>query len=157
MRFFDEPPARRNFTLTRKKIEWMDAAGKNVAEYLRDKTRFVKTSYCRVKTCRRKLTWGDGTYNFDHKDNNSSNNSQRNCFLVCRICHGKATKIEKRAERDILGNVAGYKTIKKKVSYKKPKSTTTKKKVTKSTPKKAASRAKKSTSVKRVRAKRSTK
>jgi len=106
--------------------------------------------------------WGDRTYNFDHKDNNPANNSQRNCYLVCRICHGKATKIEKRAIRGIFGEVEGYETIKRKVSYKKPKSTTTKKKVTKKkvtkrAPKKVASKTKKGSSVKRVRAKQSRK
>ena len=117
MIFGIEPTARRNFTITTKRIEWMDAAGKDIGKFLRDK-KFIKTSYCRK--CKTKLVWGDGSYNFDHKDNNSRNNSQRNCYLVCRNCHGKATKIGKRAEKDIFGNVIGYKTIKKKVSYKKP-------------------------------------
>ena len=63
-------------------------------------------------------------------DNNSSNNSQRNCYLFCRNCHGKATKIDKVAVRGIFGEVEGYKTIKRKVSYKKPKTTITKKKAT---------------------------
>lgn len=128
MILWSEPSKRKNFTITTKKIEWMDAAGKNVAQFMRDK-KLVKTSYCR--RCKTKLTWGDRSYEFDHKDNNSSNNSQKNCYLVCRVCHGKATKIEKRAERDIFGNITGHKTIKRKISYKKPKSTTTKKKVTK--------------------------
>jgi len=119
MIFGFEPPARKNFTITTKRIEWMDAAGKNVGQFLRDK-KFVKTSYCRK--CKTKLVWGDGTYNFDHKDNNPRNNSQKNCFLVCRNCHGKATKIEKRAIRGIFGEVIGHQTIKRKVSYKKPKS-----------------------------------
>jgi len=117
---FFESPARRNFTITTKRIEWMDAAGKNVAVYLRDKKKFVKTSYCRE--CGIKLIWGDGRYNFDHKDNNPRNNSQKNCFLVCRNCHGKATKIEKRAIREpFFGTVVGHQTIKRKVGYKKPK------------------------------------
>ena len=121
MMFFDEAPSRRNFSITQKKIEWMDAAGRDIVQFLRDK-KFFKTSYCRVKTCKRKLTWGDRSYDFDHKDNNPANNSQSNCYLVCRICHGKATKIEKRAVRGIFGEVEGYKTIKRKVGYKKPKS-----------------------------------
>jgi hypothetical protein len=163
MIFGPEPSARRNFSITQKKIEWMDAAGKNVAEYLRDKTKFVKTSYCRK--CKTKLIWGDGSYNFDHKDNNPRNNSQKNCYLVCRNCHGKATKIEKRAERGFFGDIVGYKTIKRRVSYKKPKAATTKKKVTKKkvakkkvtkrAPKRVASKTKKSSSVRRGRAKRS--
>jgi len=120
-----EPPTRRNFSIATKKIEWMSAAGKDVMQYVRDK-KFVKTSYCRK--CGTKLTWGDGSYNFDHKDNNPRNNSQKNCYLVCRNCHGKVTKIEKRAVRGIFGEVVDYKTIKRKVGYKKPKSV--KKKVT---------------------------
>jgi hypothetical protein len=160
MIFGYEPPARRNFTITTKRIEWMDAAGKNIGQFLRDK-KFVKTSYCRK--CRTKLTWGDGSYNFDHKDNNSKNNSQKNCYLVCRNCHGKATKIDKIAVRGgLFGEITDYKTIKRKVSYKKPKTTATKKKVTKKkvtkrAPKKVTNRAKKSTSVKKARVKRSRK
>ncbi len=154
MIFGYEPPARRNFTITTKRIEWMSAAGRDVMKYIRDK-KFAKTSHCRK--CKRKLIWGDGSYNFDHKDNNSANNSQKNCYLVCRICHGKATKIEKRAIRGIFGEIEGYETIKRKVSYKKPKSTAIKKKVTKRAPKKVASKAKKGSSVKRARVKRSRK
>ena len=158
---YSSPPGRRNFPISVKKIEWVSAADKDVMQYIRDK-KFVKTSYCRNPKCRRQLVWGDGTYNFDHKDNNPANISQRNCYLVCRICHGKATKIEKRAEKDIFGYVTGYRTIKRKVSYKKPKAVATKKKVVKkrlakNTHKKVASKAKKGSSVKRVRAKRSRK
>jgi 5-methylcytosine-specific restriction endonuclease McrA len=119
MLFFDEAPSRRNFTITTKRIEWMSAAGKDVMQYIRDK-KFVKTSYCRE--CGTKLIWGDGRYNFDHKDNNPRNNSQKNCYLVCRNCHGKATKFGKRAIREpFFGAIVGYRTIKKKVGYKKPK------------------------------------
>ena len=135
MIFGFEPPARKNFTITTKRIEWMDAAGKNVGQFLRDK-KFVKTSYCRK--CKTKLVWGDGTYNFDHKDNNPRNNSQKNCFLVCRNCHGKATKIEKRAIRGIFGEVIGHQTIKRKVDYKKPK--TSKKVASKSSKRKVTRR-----------------
>jgi hypothetical protein len=56
--------------------------------------------------------------------------------LVCRICHGKATKIDKRAVRDMFGGISGYKTIKKKVSYKKPKTKKVSKKVVNKKPKK---------------------
>ena len=128
MIFGAEPPARKNFTITTKRIEWMSAAGKDIMQYIRDK-KFVKTSRCRK--CKTRLTWGDGSYNFDHKDNNPRNNSQKNCYLVCRNCHGKATKIEKRAVRGIFGEVVDYQTIKRKVSYKKAKSTA-KKSATKS-------------------------
>ncbi len=119
MVFAPEPSSRRNFPISVKKIEWMSAAGADVGRYLRDKKYFLKTSRCRK--CKTKLVWGDRTYEFDHKDNNNSNPSQKNCFLVCRNCHGKATKVEKRAIRDAFGFVSGYQTIKRKVSYKKPK------------------------------------
>jgi len=99
----------------------MLAAGRDPKEYT-EKGKFYKTSQCRNSKCHKKLRWGDGTYAFDHRDNNSANNSQSNCYLVCRNCHGKATKIEKRKIRDsFLGTVVGYKTIKRKVGYKKPK------------------------------------
>jgi hypothetical protein len=154
MIFGPEPSARRNFTITTKRIEWMDAAGRNVGKFLRDK-KFVKTSYCRK--CKTKLVWGDGTYNFDYKDNNPRNNSQKNCYLVCRNCHGQATKIDKRAVRDIFGGVAGYQTIKRRVSYKKPKSTATKKKSTKAKAKRITRKSKKSASTKNIRSRRTKK
>ena len=124
---FDEPPARRNFTIKTKRIEWLKAAGKSGEKTLLDylttgKIGKLGPSKGRSRKCKTILRWGDGTYNFDHKDNNPRNNSQKNCYLVCRNCHGKATKIEKRAERDIFGNVVGYKAYKRKIGYKKPKS-----------------------------------
>ena len=106
---------RKPFSIRRKKIEWMTAGGHNPHDYLAY-GKFVKTSRCRK--CRRLLTWGDGSYDFDHRDNNPANNSQRNCWLVCKSCHGKHTKIGVRKERDELGFIK-YKTIKKKVGYKK--------------------------------------
>ena len=124
---FDEPPARRNFTIKTKRIEWLKAAGKSGEKALLDylttgKIGKLGPSKCRSRKCKTILRWGDRTYNFDHKDNNPRNNSQKNCYLVCRNCHGKATKIEKRAERDIFGNIVGYKAYKRKIGYKKPKS-----------------------------------
>lgn len=113
----DEEKRRKPFTLTQKRIEWMQAAGRG-KDYAKN-GKFYKTSRCRK--CKIRLIWGDRSYDFDHKDNNSSNNSQRNCYLVCKICHGKATKIAKHKVRGILGDVIGYKTVKKKVGYKKPK------------------------------------
>jgi hypothetical protein len=83
------------------------------------KVAFLKTSKCRV--CERPLTWGDRTYNFDHKDNNPANNSQTNCYLVCKVCHGKHTVVRKRKVKGFLGETEGYETIRKKVGYKKPK------------------------------------
>jgi len=105
-------------------MEWMSAGGHDPLKW---RTGFIKTSICR--NCKRKLTWGDGSYSFDHKDNNSSNNSQSNYFLVCRVCHGKHTKIDKIKTKGFLGDVT-YKTIKRKVGYKKPRKTTKPKKPT---------------------------
>ena len=117
--FFNESK-RKNFTTKTKKLEWMKAGG-HKPELYSQKGKFYKTSKCR--NCNRPLTWGDRTYDFDHKDNNSANNSQKNCYLVCKICHGKHTVIKKRKIKEpFFGTTTGYKTIKKKVGYKKPKS-----------------------------------
>jgi len=115
-----EEKKRKPFSTKTKKIEWAIAAGRS--PYASSgKLDFVKTSKCRV--CKRPLTWGDRTYDFDHKDNNPANNGQTNCYLVCKVCHGKHTVIKKRKVKGILGGTVGYKTIKKKVGYKKPKKT----------------------------------
>ena len=114
--FFGMTKRRKPFRLSTKKIEWMKAAGRDPEEYTEHK-KFYKTSKCRK--CGRRLTWGDGSYDFDHKDNNSANNRQSNCYLVCKVCHGKATKIKKVKTTGLLSS--GYKTIKLKTSYKKPK------------------------------------
>ena len=116
--FWEEEKKRKPFSTKTKKIEWMLASGERV--FNKDGSlRFVKTSRCRV--CKTPLTWGDRRYNFDHKDNNPMNNSQKNCRLVCRNCHGKHTVIKKRKIKGFFGETVGYKTIKKKVGYKKPK------------------------------------
>ena len=111
--------------MKKKKIEWMLAAGRNPYDKF-GRLRFLKTSKCRE--CGTTLRWGDRRYNFDHKDNNPANNSQPNCYLVCRNCHGKHTIIKKRRMKNIFGDTVGYKTIKKKVGYKKPKKPKTRKK-----------------------------
>lgn len=114
---FGTEKRRKPFTLTTKKIEWMLAVHKDPYG------KFCKTSECRQ--CHIKLTWGDRTYEFDHKDNNEANNKQSNCYLVCRNCHGKATKIVKiRVEHPFTG--ASYKTKKVRIGYKKPKKSTKK-------------------------------
>ena len=116
---------RRAFTTRTKKIEWMKAGGHKSEQYTEKKV-FYKTSKCR--RCSRKLTWGDRSYDFDHKDNNPANNSQRNCYLVCKVCHGKATVVGKRKIRDpYFHQVIGHETIKRKVGYKKTKKKTKKK------------------------------
>lgn len=115
---------RKAFPIKTKKIEWTKAAGRDPYEYIVHR-KFIKTSKCRQ--CGRPLTWGDRTYDFDHKDNNPANISQKNCHLVCKVCHGKATVITKRKTKGFLGETR-YKTIKKKVGYKKPKKKTPTKK-----------------------------
>ena len=115
--FLEEGTERKPFKTKTKKIEWMLASGQKVYDSS-GKMRFVKTSKCRV--CKRPLTWGDRTYDFDHKDNNPANNSQSNCRVVCKVCHGKHTVVKKRKIKGLFGETVGHKTIKKKVGYKKP-------------------------------------
>lgn len=113
----DEGPVRRAFPLSVKKVEWAIASGRRVYNSKGEIT-FAKTSKCMV--CGTTLKWGDGRYNFDHKNNDSHNNGQKNCYLVCRNCHGKRTVIKKRAVYDSWDYFDGYKTIKMKVGYKNP-------------------------------------
>lgn len=114
---------RKDFTPRTKKIEWMRAARRDPF------STFVKTSKCR--RCWTTLKWGDGRYNFDHKDSNPARNTQANCYLVCRNCHGAVTKFGSRVKRDRLtGMVVGRQRTKKKVGYKKDR----RKRVTKKIP-----------------------
>jgi len=113
---FGNPKKRKAFKTSTKKKEWMSAGGHDSLKW---RTNFGKTSKCRV--CRRTLTWGDGTYDFDHKDNNPANDSQSNCFLVCKVCHGKATKVDRIKTNSLFG--PRYKTVKRKKGYKKPRKT----------------------------------
>ncbi len=116
---------RKPFKMSTKKKEWNKAAG-------RDADDFKTTSKCHNPKCRKRLVWGKKGFNFDHKDNNSSNNSQGNCYLVCCDCHDKHTVIKKKKVRNLItGNVVGHKTYKKKVGYKKKPKKTTKKKTKK--------------------------
>jgi len=107
---------RKAFKTQTKKKEWMEAGGHNPDNW---RTGFIKTSKCRH--CGRVLHWGDRSYEFDHKDNNPANNSQKNCYLVCAICHRQATVIKTKRTKGIIGMYAGRKVIKKKVGYKKHK------------------------------------
>jgi hypothetical protein len=113
------------FSIVTKRIEWLKAAGTDNAKrvllkYAGDGKVPAKMPRSKCRVCKIPLTWGSGTYNFDHKDNNSANTSQKNCFLVCRNCHGKATKIRVVREREPwFGSVIGYRTQKLKVGYKK--------------------------------------
>lgn len=117
---------RKPFKISTKKKEWNKAAG-------RDETDFKTTSKCR--NCKRKLIWGSGTYDFDHKDNNPTNASQKNCYLVCKVCHGKHTVIKKRKVKNQFGYPTGYQTVKVKKGYKKKITKKRKRKRKKSRPK----------------------
>jgi hypothetical protein len=115
---------RRPFGIRTKRIEWFTAGGesgrKALAEYIKDGKVPTRMPRSRCRVCKTPLTWRSGTYSFDHKDNNPANNSQRNCFLVCRNCHGKATKVRLVREHDPwFGSVIGYRVQKLKVGYKK--------------------------------------
>ena len=113
------------FSIVTKRVEWLKGAGtdnakKVLLKYLADDKVPARMPRSRCRVCKTTLSWGSGTYNFDHKDNNSANASQRNCFLVCRNDHGKATKIRVVREREPwFGSVIGYRTQKLKVGYKK--------------------------------------
>ena len=107
---------RKEFSTQVKKRTWMKARNSDPDLW---RSGFIKTCYCMNPRCGIKLIWGNGAYDFDHKDNNPSNNSKLNCFVVCKICHGKHTKTDKRAVYDQYRNFTGYKTIKKRVGYKK--------------------------------------
>ena len=145
MLFWDEEKQRRDFSIVTKRIEWLSAAKADSAKrvlkkYIEDGKVPSRIPRSKCRECKRNLTWGDGTYNFDHYDNNSANNSQRNCYLVCRNCHGGATRTRLVRELDPwLGTVIGYVTQKLKVGYKKkPRkvaSKTTKKTTTKTSKK----------------------
>jgi len=104
---------RKAFKTSTKKKEWMKAGGHNPDNW---KTGFIKTSKCRH--CHRVLHWGDRSYEFDHKDNNSANNGQKNCYLVCAICHRQATVIKTKRTRDIIGAYSGHKVKKNKTRKK---------------------------------------
>jgi hypothetical protein len=112
------------FSIVTKRVEWLKAAGTDNAKrvllkYLADGKVPAKMPRSKCRVCKIPLAWGSGTYNFDHRDNNSANTSQKNCFLVCRNCHGHATKTRVVREYDPwFGSVVGYRTQKLKVGYK---------------------------------------
>ena len=142
MLFWDEEKQRRDFSIVTKRIEWLSAAKADSAKrvlkkYAEDGKVPSRMPRSKCRECKRNLTWGDGTYNFDHYDNNSANNSQRNCYIVCRNCHGGATKTRLVRELDPwFGTVIGYVTQKLKAGYKK-----NPRKAASRTPKKATTRA----------------
>jgi len=118
MGIFDTGKQRKAFNIATKKREWSSAAGPGHLDAYMLKKQTPPISRCRE--CPTKLRWGEGGYNFDHRDNNPANNSQRNCYLVCSNCHSKATKIRKVKAKGFLGQPV-IKTQKIKVSYKKQK------------------------------------
>jgi len=106
---------RKNFKLSTQKIEWNQAAGRADDD-------LKTTSKCRhYSKCGARFVWKKGGYQFDHWDNKSENNSQKNCHLVCATCHSRDTKIGKRKIKGLMGQTIGYKTIKHKKGYKKVK------------------------------------
>jgi hypothetical protein len=136
------------FSIVTKRIEWLDAGGesgkKALLKYIKDKKVPAKMPRSKCQVCKMPLAWGSGTYSFDHKDNNSANVSQKNCFLVCRNDHGKATKIRwVREYEPFFGSVVGYRPQKLKVGYKKPAKKTARKPVKKTIKKPARKTAKK--------------
>jgi hypothetical protein len=134
------------FSIVTKRIEWLKAAGTDNAKmallkYAGEGKVPVRMPRSKCRVCKIPLSWASGTYHFDHKDNNSANASQRNCFLVCRNCHGKATKTRVVREYEpFFGSVVGHRTQKLKVGYKKaakkPTRKTTVRKATRKTAKK---------------------
>jgi len=84
-------------------------------------------SKMKCRKCHRPLQ--EGGYDFDHRDNNPANNSQSNCMVLCKTCHGTLTKFKRIKVRDrYTGAVTGYKTIKRKVGLKNRKTKRLKKK-----------------------------
>ena len=105
--------ARKNFPVSTKKMVWMTTAG-----YQHD-AKFDKNVKSKCSQCHRTLIWGDRTYDFDHFNNNNSDNRPVNCKLVCVICHRKATKVKVVTKSNIWG-LPTKKTVLEKVGYKKP-------------------------------------
>jgi hypothetical protein len=137
------------FSIVTKRVEWLKAAGTDNAKrvllkYLADGKVPARMPRSKCRVCKMPLTWGSRTYHFDHKDNNSANTSQRNCFVVCRNDHGKATKIRwVREYEPFFGSVVGYRPQKLKVGYKKPTKKTARAPVKKAIKKPAGKTAKK--------------
>ncbi len=115
---FEDKKQRKNFAQKTKKTEWLSASKDFEAfnQYIKfNKFDETVVSYCRE--CNTSLVWKSGKYEFDHKNNQNYNNSQNNCYLLCRNCHGEHTKIDKIKINKPFGTE--YKTIKRKVGYKK--------------------------------------
>jgi len=134
----DEGPQRRAFSIKTKRVEWLKAAGdsanKVLIKYLADGKVPTRMPRSRCRGCKRPLTWGSGTYDFDHFNNRSYDSSQKNCRLVCKNCHGGATKIKViRQYNRYTGELGGHRTIKLKVGIKKPAKKSAKKAVKKPT------------------------
>lgn len=115
--FINNTPTKRRFKVSTKKRVWMKARKNDPDKW---RTGFIKTSYCMNKNCKKQLKWDKRhEFEFDHLNNDPSNNSEKNCFLVCNDCHKKHTVIGKRRQYNQLGMFTRYQTIRKKVGYKK--------------------------------------
>jgi len=124
---FTSGKKRKAFPIAVKRLEWLLASGNRKAINEYKKTgKFDETVHSKCRECGKVLRWGTHTYDFDHKDNNPSNNRQSNCVLYCTACHRAITKRIVVKERGFGGIVLGTKTKmrrKGKVGYKKPKGT----------------------------------
>ena len=72
MFFWDEEKRRRPFGIVTKRIEWLKAAGdsgnKVLVKYLADGKVPARMPRSQCRVCKRPLTWGSRTYDFDHKE-----------------------------------------------------------------------------------------
>lgn len=109
---------RKPFKTSTKKRVWMKAGGHNPDNW---RTGFIKTTRCMNPHCKKVLKWDEHLYEFDHRDNNHANISEKNCYVVCLECHKKHTKIKKILIRGAIPLLDTHKTIKLKVGYKKQK------------------------------------
>jgi hypothetical protein len=108
---------RRNFKTSIRKRVWMRAGGHDPDKW---RTGFIKTSRCMGLRCKKVLKWDEHHYQFDHRDNNHANISEKNCGLLCLECHKDYTKLKSvRVKHPFLPMLDGHKTIKLKVGYKK--------------------------------------
>ena len=123
---FPSRKKRKAFPIAVKRMEWLEASGNRKAKNEYKKTgKFDETVHSKCRKCKKELRWETHTYDFDHKDNNPSNNRQSNCVLYCTACHRAITKPIVVKERGFGGIVLGTKTKMArsgKVGYKKPKS-----------------------------------
>ena len=92
--FFGKPDKRQSFTTTTKEREWLSAVGRD------PDGKFDKSIDSRCRNCNRTLVWGSGSYDFDPLYNESYDNPDSNCYLVCKNCQGEAARRKKRADKN---------------------------------------------------------